>query len=327
MRVRAFAKINLSLRVLGTRDDGYHQLRTIFQSIALHDTLTIRRRRGAFGLTSDDPACPSDESNLVWRAADRMWKAAGRSGAPRDISVDLKKRIPLQAGLGGGSSDAAAALRVFARLWRVRDPMVRAAAAQLGADVPYFLEGGTALGLERGDLLFPLIDYPPAWIVLVLPAFGVSTKDAFTWWSRGPAAPKLARASGASAGGSRRSDGSPGSNGLVGSGSAGRWGSKRAWSSAGWSGSAEPFVNDLQSPVATHHPQIARIVGALRGQGAIHAAMSGSGSAVFGVFERRTQAARAAAALASRSSRASKVCHTVMTRTLNRSKYQRLAAT
>ena len=78
MRVRAFAKINRSLRVLGTRPDGYHELRTIFQSIALHDTLTIRAIRGPFRLTCDDPACPADETNLIWRAADRMWKAAGR---------------------------------------------------------------------------------------------------------------------------------------------------------------------------------------------------------------------------------------------------------
>src|SRR5437016_9941159 len=103
MRARAFAKINLSLRVLGTRPDGYHQLRTIFQSIALHDTLTIRAIRGAFTLTCDDPACPIDETNLVARAAARLWRAAGRRGAPRDVAIDLRKWIPMQAGLGGGS--------------------------------------------------------------------------------------------------------------------------------------------------------------------------------------------------------------------------------
>src|SRR5918995_1587347 len=114
MRVRAFAKINLSLRVVGRRADGYHELRTIFQSIALHDTLTIRASRGPFRLACDDPNCPADETNLIWRAADRMWKAARRSGPLRGIDVDLRKRIPLNAGLGGGSSDAAAALRVLA---------------------------------------------------------------------------------------------------------------------------------------------------------------------------------------------------------------------
>src|SRR5947208_8925101 len=101
MRVRAFAKINLSLRVLGLRADGYHELRTVFQSIALHDTLTIRAARGPLRLTCDDPSCPSDESNLIVRAAARMWTASGRRGAPRGIAIDLKKRIPMQAGLGG----------------------------------------------------------------------------------------------------------------------------------------------------------------------------------------------------------------------------------
>jgi 4-diphosphocytidyl-2-C-methyl-D-erythritol kinase len=296
MRVRAFAKINLSLRVLGRRADGYHELRTIFQSIALHDTLTIRRRRGAFRLSCDDPACPVDDHNLVWRAADRMWRAAGRRGAVRDVSVDLTKRIPLQAGLGGGSSDAAAALRAFARLWRVDQSAVRGAAADLGADVPYFLEGGTVLGLERGDLLFPLIDYPPAWVVVAMPAFGVSTRDAFEWWER-------------RAGGSRMS------GGWVGSGFKGRAGA----------GGGDLLVNDLQAPVEARHPEIARLVRALRagGAGAVAAAMSGSGSAVFGLFERRSDAARAAAGLAA--APRYKVSAVVVTKTLNRSKYQGLA--
>ena len=289
MRVRAFAKINLSLRVVATRDDGYHELRTIFQSIALHDTLTFARRRGAFALTADDPACPSDDTNLIWRAADRMWKASGRRGGPRDVAVQLKKRIPLQAGLGGGSSDAAAALRVFARFWRVADTPVRDAAAALGADVAYFLEGGTALGLDRGDLLFPLIDRPPAWVVLVLPPFGVSTKEAFAWWDQ--RAGKVGKAG--KSGGARKAG----------------------------SGAVYEVGNDLEGAVAARHPEIARIVRALRAERAVEAAMSGSGSAVFGLFDRRADAARAAAALASTTRR------TVLTRTLNRSKYQRLAAT
>src|SRR4051812_6691789 len=101
MRVRAFAKINRSLRVLGLRADGYHELRTIFQSIALHDTLTVRPVRGPFQLTCDDPSCPTDGTNLVAKAAAAMWTAAGRRGAPRGVAIDLRKRIPMQAGLGG----------------------------------------------------------------------------------------------------------------------------------------------------------------------------------------------------------------------------------
>src|SRR5260370_10877939 len=105
MRARAFAKINLSLRIVRVRPDGYHELRTIFQSIALFDTLTVRRVRGPFTLTSDDPACPIDETNLVARAAAAVWKAAGRRGAPRDVRVHLAKRIPTQAARPGEQTE------------------------------------------------------------------------------------------------------------------------------------------------------------------------------------------------------------------------------
>ena len=278
MRVRAHAKINLSLRVLGTRRDGFHELRTIFQSIALHDTLTIRRSRGALRLTCDDPNCPLDRTNLVWRAAERMWKAAGRRGAPRGVSIDLQKRIPMNAGLGGGSSDAAAAIRAFARLWRVADDRARAIGGQLGADVPYFFEGGTVLGLERGDLLFPLLDRPAASVVLVLPGFGVRTADAYSWFDADAVAAS-ARARRTSA----------------------------------------DVVNDLQRPVARRHPEITRIVRALEDAGALHAAMTGSGSTIFALFDTPRAADRAARRVASATRQ------TRVTRTLNRSRYQTLA--
>jgi len=275
VRVRAFAKINRSLRVLGTRADGYHELRTIFQSIGLHDTLTVRASRGPFRLTCDDPACPVDDGNLIAGAAARMWRAAGRRGAPRDVVVDLRKRIPMQAGLGGGSSDAAAALRAFAKRWRVDVGKVHAAAVALGADVPYFLEGGAALGLERGDLLFPLADPPRAWVVLVLPDFGVSTRDAFGWFDGRRHVPAR-------------------DNGMV---------------------------NDLEAPVIARHPEIGRIISALRRSGASQAGMSGTGSAVFGLFSSRQAAFRASNRLASPSRR------TLVTKTLSRKTYQTLAAT
>src|SRR6266852_6127510 len=182
MRVRAFAKINRSLRIVGVRPDGYHELRTEFQSIALHDTLALRATRGPFRLTCDDPACPPDATNLVWRAAVLVWAAAGRRGAPRGVSIELTKRIPLRAGLGGGSSDAAAALRALGKLWRVDRATLQAIAPSLGADVPYFLEGGRMLGVNRGDTLERLRDGRAAWVVLVIPGYGVSTADAYAWW-------------------------------------------------------------------------------------------------------------------------------------------------
>ena len=295
MRVSAYAKINLSLRVLGVRADGYHELRTIFQSIALHDTLTIRARRGPFVLDCDDPVCPADETNLVWRAAAGMWAASRRRGALRDVEIRLTKRIPVQAGLGGGSSDAAATLRALGSLWSVDAAAVREVAASLGADVPYFLEGGTALGLDRGDHLYPLVDHSPAWVTLVLPAFGVSTKDAYAWWDE---AGKL--------GGPKRVRPTYVGRTLSGPASA--------------LGPASDLQNDLQGPVAARHPEIVRIVGALRRAGAFHAAMSGSGSAVFGLFDSR-RAADGAARAVSKGPR-----NILVTRTVNRAAYQRLAA-
>ena len=270
MRVQAFAKINLTLRVLGRRPDGYHELRTVFQSIALHDTLTIRRRAGPLRLTCDDPTLPCDRTNLVWRAAAAVWTSARRRGRPRDISIHLQKRIPMQAGLGGGSSDAAATLRALATLWRVEDERVQEAAACLGADVPYFLEGGTVLGLERGDVLYQLRDRARAWVVLVVPPFGIGTADAYRWWD------------------AHRLGGHP--------------------------------INDLQPPVVRRHPEIARIANELSRAGASCAAMSGSGSTVFGLFPTRPAAARAADSLSRRSQRA------WVTRTLGHAEYQRLAA-
>ena len=196
IRVRAFAKINLTLRVLGVRTDRYHELRTTFQSIALHDTLTFTAVPGPFRIECDDPACPSDRTNLIWHAAERMCRAASRGGVPRDVVVRVAKRIPMQAGLGGGSSDAASTLVALDALWRVRmsREKMRSIASEVGADVPFFLEGGTALGLERGDLLFPLLDAPASWVVLAIPDFGVSTSEAYGWLDRDRRAAGLRRA-------------------------------------------------------------------------------------------------------------------------------------
>ena len=282
MRVRAFAKINLSLRVLGTRPDGYHDLRTVFQSIALHDELTFRRSRGPLTLTCDAADCPTGRANLVWRAAAAIWKAADRSGAPRGVAIHLTKRIPMQAGLGGGSSDAAAAIRGLGRLWGVDRPVQRAIAGAIGADVPYFLEGGTALGLDRGDLLFPLRDLPAAWVLVLLPPFGVNTRDAFRWFD------------------ARRT---------------------RRLRSTGSDVDGPDWHNDLEGVVAARHREISGLVNVMRRAGARHALMSGSGSAVVGLFARR-RTAIAAAACAEAGFRKTRV---VLTRTLGRKVYWRLA--
>ena len=121
--VRAHAKINLDLRVLGTRPDGFHELRTVFQTIALHDTLiTASRARARSRSSARRRACRSTDSNLMWRAAAALWPRCAAPGEVRDMLVTLEKRCPLQAGLGGGSADAAATLVALARAWRVPVP-------------------------------------------------------------------------------------------------------------------------------------------------------------------------------------------------------------
>ena len=168
---RAHAKINLDLRIVGRREDGYHDLRTMFQSLALHDRLVFRRTRGAFVIESAAADMPTDASNLVWRAAQALWSASGRADEVRGVHVTIDKRIPSQAGLGGGSSDAAAALVALNELWRARFDAGDLArlGASLGADVPYFLLGGTALGLGRGEMLYPLPDVPSMGVLVVKP--------------------------------------------------------------------------------------------------------------------------------------------------------------
>jgi 4-diphosphocytidyl-2-C-methyl-D-erythritol kinase len=176
----SFAKINLSLRVLGRRADGYHELHTVFQTISLHDELTFSARDDArIELTCDAPAgIPCDETNLVHRAAVALRE---RYGVSRGASVELRKKIPAGGGLGGGSSNAAVALVGLARLWEIeteRQSLARLGAT-LGADVPFFLTGGTALGTGRGTDIYPLADAPQKYLLLITPGINVSTAEAY----------------------------------------------------------------------------------------------------------------------------------------------------
>jgi 4-diphosphocytidyl-2-C-methyl-D-erythritol kinase len=267
--IRAHAKINLDLRVLGTRPDGFHELRTVFQAISLHDTLTCIPLEGSsFAIECPTPGVPVDRANLVWRAADALWRALRRKGPVGGVVVHLEKRIPLRAGLGGGSSDAAATLMALARLWRIdlRAGQLTDVAATVGADVPFFLAGGTALGLGRGDEIYPLADLPRHWIVLLVPGFGVSTADAYDWYNRDKETSGLHR-------------GDP------------------QYVPGPWPSRAAQRINDLEGPIARHHPEIDQMKIALRRAGARAAAMSGSGSAVFGLFQRQREAAAAVAQL------------------------------
>ena len=272
LTLRASAKVNLDLRIGARRSDGYHDLQTVLQTLDLHDTVTIESRRGPFALDGDAASMPLDESNLVWRAASALWRAAGKPGDPRGVRIRVTKRIPSRAGLGGGSSDAAAALVGLSRVWRL--PVTLATllpvACSLGSDVPFFLVGGTALGLGRGERLYPLANRPRRHVVVALPGFGVSTPNAYRWLAEDRLAqlPDPARST-----------------------------------------IAQEGVNDLEGPVERRHPEIGAIRLRLAAAGAELSRMSGSGSAVFGLFSSEQAARRAAAGLVREG------CQVVRTRT------------
>jgi 4-diphosphocytidyl-2-C-methyl-D-erythritol kinase len=305
--VRASAKINLSLRIAGRRPDGFHDLRTVFQTLALADLITVRRTRGPVRLEGTAPGVPLDRSNLVWRAAAALWRAAGERGPVRGVSIALDKRIPAAAGLGGGSSDAAATLVGVNRVLGLGlgPGELHETAVSLGSDVPFFLVGGTALGLGRGEDLYPLPDVPRLYVVLARPSFGVSTADADRWYAdsanvgQPPAGRNAAR--------DRRI-------------------SNRGQTQLGqtlnvpWRADPLDLVNDLERAVLPRYPPIEAARRALLRHGARAALMAGSGSTVFGLFDDPRQARVAATALA-------RPEWTVrITRTLTRSAHQRRLA-
>lgn len=176
--VPAHAKINLGLYVLGKRSDGYHDIWTIFQELEFHDTLYFRKHADKLLITTDHPSLPVGENNLVWQAVRLLSR---RTSCPENVAIHLEKRIPLGAGLGGGSSNAAATLRGMNRLFQLGLPLneLAALAAELGSDVPFFLHGGTALATGRGENIHPLSDISPVWILLVNPGIQVSSGWAY----------------------------------------------------------------------------------------------------------------------------------------------------
>lgn len=264
VRIPACAKVNLCLQVVGRRADGYHDLRTVFQTLSLHDTLEISLHAGpGIELTCSDASLPIGKDNLVWRAADALRRELRLR---RGIRVQLTKRVPVAGGLGGGSSDAAATLIGLLRLSGQRLALSRLSeiAAELGADVPVFLFGGRALGVGRGDQIFPLPDGARRAVVVVSPRdIGVSTQEAFRWLGR-----KLTKPAADS----------------------------KLWSFCAlcWSPQEAPLENDFEEAVFQRHPRLARIKRTLLQAGAAGAALAGSGSAVFGLFRNPAQARRTA---------------------------------
>ncbi len=268
VRIPAFAKINLRLDILGKRPDGFHELRTIFQTISLHDELRLRasRRPGISLIVLGNETLSQEpvRKNLVYRAVAALQRELK---IPSGVEIELHKKIPAGGGLGGGSSDAAAALLGYLRLHKKRLHPARLIeiAASLGADVPFFLFGGRALGVNRGDEIYPLAGIPKHSIVVVVPrGIRVPTADAFRWLhaatlTKSPATPKL-------------------------------WG----FCALCWSTRASGLSNDFERPVFRRHPRLAAIKRALLRVGAAEASLAGSGSAVFGLFPSPALARRAA---------------------------------
>jgi 4-diphosphocytidyl-2-C-methyl-D-erythritol kinase len=249
MEVRSYAKINWALRVTGKRTDGYHDIETLFQTISLYDTLTFRTAE-RLSLTCNEK--PGDETNLVLRAARAL-------GSP-PVAIALQKRIPVGGGLGGGSSNAAATLIALARMFEIRTPLADIALS-LGSDVPFFLQGGTAYATGRGEALTLLPRVAPVPLILVMPATGVLTSEAYAILRR--FSPPL---------GVQR---------------------YRTMVEQNLLDHASNLINDFEEPMFAKLPQLGRLKGRMLQAGAAWAGMSGSGSTIVGAF--RTQSERDAA--------------------------------
>ena len=256
MRIRSFAKINLGLEILSKREDSYHEIRTLFQSIDLNDILEFRPlRQDRILLEGNDDTIPWDESNLIYRAG-RLLKERFKLKA--GVHVWVEKNIPAGKGLGGGSSNAATTLWALNRIWDlgIEKGALMDLGHFLGADVPYFFEGGLCLGEEKGDRITPLDDVPPHLCVLALPSFSLSTAAVY-----GQVPTSLT---------SQDKDSK-----II------KFLDSRNLSL---------LVNDLEEIVFKTHPQIMAIRNLFQKKGAKLSLMSGSGSAVFGLFLEKEKA-------------------------------------
>ena len=320
--IRSFAKINLGLKIGAARADGFHELRTIYQTLALHDIVRVEVEPGSgIEIRCNNPLVPLDESNTCYRVAERVLALAR---VRFKITVQIDKRLPVQGGMGGGSSNAVATLLGLESALQVKisaqDKM--RIAAEVGSDVPLFLIGGTVLGIGRGEEVYPLQDLPPIPLVVVTPPVSVSTPKAFARWDA-----LVAREAG-----------------LTGAGATGTidkfsqavdaWLSVSSQAvSARKTASGVPAVggdraetplldlvragieNDFERVVFPEYPDLREVKRVLEREGAQYASLSGSGSTLYGLFG-SDEEARAVAARMSASGHAA-----VATTTLNRDEY------
>ena len=329
--VRSFAKINLGLYIGSARADGYHDLRTVYQTIALHDVIRVSVERNSgrgSGIeilcTNKDPRVPLDSSNTCYRIAERV---LDELGAKRRVTVEIEKRLPVQGGLGAASSNAVATMLGLERALKKKLSLATRLriAAEVGSDLPLFLVGGTTLGVGRGEEVYPLADLPSAAMVVVTPEVGVSTPRAFADWdvlvesgaelqalvstrdhelTRAEASDRLlevgcvlsAWLSGLPNTGAPRKGGSRAGNLLLDLVRTG-------------------IENDFEKVVFPQYPELRDIKGALERAGSRYASLSGSGSTLYGLFRSPADAAKAASRLRKQGLKA------VATSTLTRQQY------
>jgi 4-diphosphocytidyl-2-C-methyl-D-erythritol kinase len=275
IRLLAPAKVNLTLEVLGKRPDGYHDIESLVQKVSLYDRITIREvPESGVHLTCSDPAVGSGPDNLVYQAARLFMDATGRSG--NGVAIDLEKQIPHGAGLGGGSSDAASVIMGLNSLWDLSLPLEEQEriAVQIGSDVPLFLHPSPSLISGRGEVVTPAPARIRACFLIVFPGFSVSTQWAYSNFRLTKDHLTKDHGKYTLSGLQKAGEGELPPN---------RW--------------QDFLVNDLETAVRKKHPEIGRCIEDLLLLGAGASQMSGSGSAVFGLFEDRLTAQKAASSL------------------------------
>lgn len=264
----ALAKVNLALDILGTRPDGYHDMRMVMQTISLCDTVTVEETAGGFELQTDGDFIPAGKKTLEQRAAEAFFQAAGQL-AP-GLRVTLKKVTPAYAGLGGGSADVAALLHILRDTYAPEMPTeeLERIGFTVGSDMPFCIRGGTALAEGRGEVLTDLAPLPDCWFVLCKPDFGIPTPSLFALVDGGEL--------------TRRPD---------------TVGMRLALEAGDLAGVAARLGNVFEEVLPEEYREVFRIKERLLELGALNAVMSGSGPTVFGIFVKRETAQRAAAEL------------------------------
>ena len=267
LELKAYAKVNLGIDVIGKRPDGYHEVRMIMQTVKLYDRITMEKNdSGNIILSTNLPYLPVNEKNLVYRAIDMIRNAYGITDG---VTASIVKRIPVAAGMAGGSSDAAAAFVGMNQLFHlgITQQELMDYGVKLGADIPYCIMRGTALSEGIGEILTPLPPIPNCWFLIVKPTFSMSTKFVYENLHLDEIAVH------------------PDIDGM-----------KEALYQRNLIGVTDRMENVLEQVTKKHYPAIGEIKDIMRKEGALNALMSGSGSTVFGIFKSKETAEKAAAA-------------------------------